>query len=65
MDAEIGVRNLVDSFRYNALPDIIELTTGKEMDDLPEYEKLALMVCITFEIRNIQADWYSRVHKPI
>ena len=52
MDAEIGVRNLADSFRYNVLPDIIRvlgLTQGKLVngvetyEDLPEYEKLAML----------------------
>jgi nitric oxide synthase oxygenase domain/subunit len=52
MDAEIGVRNLADSFRYNVLPDIVqalELTHGKlghgfeTFEDLPEYEKLSML----------------------
>ena len=52
MDAEIGVRDLADTFRYNALPDIVNglgMTKGrlddviKEFEDLPEYEKLALL----------------------
>lgn len=54
MDAEIGVRDLADSFRYNALPDIIDalgLIRDKLhgdieiFEDLPEYEKLAMLVC--------------------
>ena len=52
MDAEIGVRNLADTFRFNALPDIVRvlgLTHGKlddgieTFDDLPEYEQLSLL----------------------
>lgn len=53
MDAEIGVRDLADSFRYNALPDIID-TLGfareklhgdfEDFEDLPEYEKLSMLV---------------------
>ncbi len=52
MDAEIGVRNLADPFRYNALPDIVKalglmegrLTDGAEdFEDLPEYEKLVML----------------------
>ena len=52
MDAEIGVRNLADPFRYNALPDIVKamgllegrLADGAEdFEDLPEYEKLAML----------------------
>ena len=53
MDAEIGVRNLADSFRYNVLPDIIDtlgFARGKlhgdieVFEDLPEYEKLSMLV---------------------
>lgn len=46
MDAEVGVRNLADSFRYDALPDIIRsmgLAQG-DLDALPDYERLALLV---------------------
>ncbi|KAI9704975.1 MAG: hypothetical protein M1836_006755 [Candelina mexicana] len=52
MDAEIGVRDLADSFRYNVLPDIInalDLTRGRfvkgvdSFEDLPEYERLAML----------------------
>ena len=55
MDAEIGVRNLADTFRYNVLPDVIEalgLADGKigeiaeSVEDLPEYERLAILVSI-------------------
>lgn len=53
MDAEIGVRDLADSFRYNALPDIIDALglAGDKLhgdievfEDLPEYEKLSMLV---------------------
>ncbi|KAE8332778.1 nitric oxide synthase [Aspergillus sergii] len=54
MDAEIGVRNLADSFRYNALPDVAkalgfdienykknpEYAEIEAMEDLPDYEQL-------------------------
>ncbi|KAL8829828.1 MAG: hypothetical protein Q9170_006008, partial [Blastenia crenularia] len=52
MDAEIGVRDLADSFRYNVLPDVakaIGLLDGKTKDgvegleDLPEYERLLML----------------------
>ncbi|KAL8787058.1 MAG: hypothetical protein Q9213_002400 [Squamulea squamosa] len=51
MDAEIGVRDLADAFRYNALPDIAQAlglvdteTEGIEgLDDLPEYERLSVL----------------------
>jgi sulfite reductase alpha subunit-like flavoprotein len=46
MDAEIGVRNLVDPFRYNVLPQVIKqmgLFDGN-LDELPDFERLALMV---------------------
>lgn len=52
MDAEIGVRDLADSFRYNVLPEIalalgpedIKSVSLENFGDLPEYEKLALLV---------------------
>ncbi|KAI9850997.1 MAG: hypothetical protein M1838_004689 [Thelocarpon superellum] len=52
MDAEIGVRNLGDTSRYNVLPDVVRvlgLTDGKleggveGFDDLPEYERLMML----------------------
>ncbi|MCJ1359909.1 MAG: hypothetical protein MMC33_009912 [Icmadophila ericetorum] len=52
MDAEIGIRNLADSFRYNVLPDIIEalglakdkLGSGVDsFEDLPEFERLQIL----------------------
>jgi len=52
MDAEIGVRDLADTFRYNALPDVAKalgLLDGKiedgieGLEDLPEYERLAVL----------------------
>ncbi|KAB8262117.1 nitric oxide synthase [Aspergillus pseudonomiae] len=57
MDAEIGVRNLADSFRYNALPDVAkalgfdienykknpEYAEIEAMEDLPDYEQLIWM----------------------
>lgn len=55
MDAEIGVRNLADFFRYNVLPDVIQAMGLADaaianyevdnFDDLPEFEKLAMLVC--------------------
>jgi hypothetical protein len=53
MDAEIGTRNLADFFRYNVLPDVVKalhladgaLVDVDTFDDLPEYEKLAMLVC--------------------
>jgi nitric oxide synthase oxygenase domain/subunit len=49
MDAEVGVRNLADSFRYNVLPDIVKALNlspepGTPMEDLPEYMSLVAMV---------------------
>ncbi|KAL8898175.1 MAG: hypothetical protein Q9207_006841 [Kuettlingeria erythrocarpa] len=52
MDAEIGVRDLADTFRYNVLPDVaraLGLLNGKDgdmvedLEDLPEYERLAVL----------------------
>lgn len=53
MDAQIGVRALADSFRYNVLPDIVKalhldngaLVHGNDFEDLPKYEQLAMLVC--------------------
>ncbi len=47
MDAEIGVRNLADSFRYNVLPQVAQalgLTKNNNIEDLPDYERLAALV---------------------
>ncbi|KAF4507907.1 hypothetical protein G6O67_004355 [Ophiocordyceps sinensis] len=47
MDAEIGVRDLADSFRYNVLPSIVSalnlLQPGQELDELPQWERLAVL----------------------
>ena len=52
MDAEIGVRDLADTFRYNALPEVVKaigLLDGKmedgveDLDDLQEYERLSVL----------------------
>jgi nitric oxide synthase oxygenase domain/subunit/sulfite reductase alpha subunit-like flavoprotein len=65
MDAEIGVRNLADSFRYNVLPDVIQtlgLTNGKfqngidSFEDLPEYEQLAMLSRAQSEL-NYAVQW--------
>ncbi|KAK2594413.1 hypothetical protein QQS21_007867 [Conoideocrella luteorostrata] len=44
MDAEIGVRDLADSFRYNSLPAVSSalrlLKSGQSIDDLPQAERL-------------------------
>lgn len=50
MDAEIGVRNLADTFRYNVLPDVIQVIGWNRKDihyeDLSDCEKLLWMVFI-------------------
>ncbi|KAL8644671.1 MAG: hypothetical protein Q9210_007137, partial [Variospora velana] len=51
MDAEIGVRDLADTFRYNVLPDVAKafgLRAGdgnetESLEDLPEYERLSIL----------------------
>jgi nitric oxide synthase oxygenase domain/subunit/sulfite reductase alpha subunit-like flavoprotein len=44
MDAEIGVRNLADPFRYNVLPEMAETigwsSPNHTFDDLPDHERL-------------------------
>ena len=65
MDAEIGVRDLADTFRYNVLPDIVQaigLANGKLQDgvdsieDLPEYEQLAMLSQAQTEL-NYAVQW--------
>ncbi|KAK8058301.1 nitric oxide synthase [Apiospora phragmitis] len=58
MDAEIGVRNLADSFRYNVLPDIVRsmgLAQG-DLDALPDFERLALLSRAQLEL-NYAVTW--------
>ncbi|KAL9005187.1 MAG: hypothetical protein Q9188_002023 [Gyalolechia gomerana] len=51
MDAEVGVRDLADTFRYNALPEVAKalgLFDGRAegvegLEDLPEYEQLSIL----------------------
>ncbi|MDI1486498.1 MAG: hypothetical protein OHK93_005728 [Ramalina farinacea] len=52
VDAEIGLRNLCDNFRYDQLPNVIKAlqlaekrarTVNCSFDDLEEYEKLAIL----------------------
>ncbi|KAL8822009.1 MAG: hypothetical protein Q9191_007200 [Dirinaria sp. TL-2023a] len=52
MDAEIGVRDLADSFRYDALPDVVKalgLLADKaeegidDLDDLAEFEQQSML----------------------
>ncbi|KAI4143806.1 MAG: hypothetical protein L6R39_004437, partial [Caloplaca ligustica] len=51
MDAEIGVRDLADTFRYNALPDVASALglldrdggTSEDLEDLAEYERLSIL----------------------
>lgn len=50
MDAEIGVRDLADTFRYNVLPKVAQALKlydlpDRELDELPEYVRLAALVC--------------------
>jgi nitric oxide synthase oxygenase domain/subunit len=51
MDAEVGVRNLADTFRYNVLPDVVNalrLSDEPEthLDELPEYMHLVALVSL-------------------
>ena len=64
MDAEIGVRNLADTFRYNTLPSIIKalgldsqiVDDGLDsFEDLPEYEQLSMLVSCRSPIRLVIA----------
>jgi nitric oxide synthase oxygenase domain/subunit len=69
MDSEIGVRNLADSFRYNALPDIVEalkLSPEPEtpLQDLPEYMYMVALVSEPFTVGISMLTKTSREHKP-
>jgi len=48
MDVEIAARNLLDTFRYNVLPEVIQAIGWKKKDldfeDLPDHEWLLWMV---------------------
>jgi hypothetical protein len=63
MDAEIGARNLADSFRYNYLPRIVKalghVKTTEELNDLPNHERLALLVTIPIPCQCVKADGTS------
>ncbi|KAH8652477.1 nitric oxide synthase [Xylariales sp. PMI_506] len=58
MDAEIGVRNLVDPFRYNVLPQVVKMMGlfDGELDHLPDFERLALISRAQVEL-NYAASW--------
>lgn len=47
MDAEIGVRDLADSFRYNCLPEIVAaldlIGQDQQYDELPQNQQLLLL----------------------
>ena len=55
MDAEIGLRNLADTFRYNELPNVVKVLQLAEkrartehcpFEELEEYERLAILVSL-------------------
>ncbi|KAL0935841.1 nitric oxide synthase [Colletotrichum truncatum] len=58
MDAEIGVRNLADQFRYNALPQIAKAIglVDRDVEDLPDYERLAVLSRAQLEL-NYASYW--------
>ena len=71
IDAEIAVRGLADTFRYNVLPDIVEaiglakgkLQNGVDLGNLPEYEQLAMLSQAQFRtqlcrLMVVQSSWY-------
>lgn len=62
MDAEIGIRNLADTFRYNALPNVIKAlqlaekrarTDHCSFEELEEYEKLAILVSLPYDLYRV------------
>lgn len=56
MDAEVGVRDLVDKSRYDCLPDVVRALYPNELhrplEQLPEHERLCLLVGIVFQRRS-------------
>jgi nitric oxide synthase oxygenase domain/subunit len=65
MDSEVGVRDLADSFRYNALPDVVSALNlspepGTPLEDLPEYMSLVALVGSS---RHHTTDGYADVTK--
>ncbi|KAF2670075.1 hypothetical protein BT63DRAFT_424035 [Microthyrium microscopicum] len=68
MDAEIGIRNLADSFRYNVLPDVIDALKMSpepetDFDDLPEYMRLVALSRAQAELNF--AVYYSYLHDHV
>ena len=59
MDAEIGIRDLADESRYNVLPDIVKelypSELGSTLEQLPEYQRLALLVSILVLVSAIES----------
>ena len=60
MDAEIGIRNLADQSRYNVLPNVVKRLYVNEVsrpfDQLPEHERLALLVSNNVRAQASQTD---------
>ncbi|KAL8946766.1 MAG: hypothetical protein Q9222_006878, partial [Ikaeria aurantiellina] len=57
MDAEVGVRDLADTFRYNVLPDVAKELgfldnedAATDLDDMPEYQKLSVLTRAQMEL---------------
>ncbi|KAL8951350.1 MAG: hypothetical protein Q9222_002669 [Ikaeria aurantiellina] len=68
MDSEIGVRDLADSFRYNALPDVVDALglspePGTSLDDLPEYMHMVALSRAQAELNF--AVYYSFLHDHV
>ncbi|RCI09068.1 hypothetical protein L249_5101 [Ophiocordyceps polyrhachis-furcata BCC 54312] len=64
MDAEIGVRDLADSFRYDALPSVASalklLKPGQELDELSQFERLAVLSRAQIELNLAVHSSFSR-----
>ncbi|KAL9630487.1 MAG: hypothetical protein Q9204_004698, partial [Flavoplaca sp. TL-2023a] len=68
MDSEIGVRNLADTFRYNALPGIVRALglspePGTDLEDLPEYMHMVALSRAQAELNF--AVYYSYLHDHV
>ncbi|KIV99280.1 uncharacterized protein PV09_09048 [Verruconis gallopava] len=68
MDAEIGIRNLADTFRYNSLPAIVQALSLSDdpstpLDELPEYKRLVALSRAQAELNF--AVYYSYMNEQV
>lgn len=63
-DSEIGIRNLADMFRYNALPSVVKaldiLPENETLDELPPFEQMAKLQVAQSELNRAVYWSYSQ-----